>query len=249
MRNPVFDIENWREIGATLAQNKTRTFMTAFGIFWGTAILALLIGGSKGLKSFMARNFEGFATNVAIVSPWRTTKPYKGFNKGMEVTFNTRDIAMVRRAIPEIDALSVVNAMGASATYGQKSSSATLTGVESEYSKIFTPIIYEGRYLNASDDANDRKICVLGKRVANELFGTGSAIGKEISVNGIYYKVVGVAGQTSEISIMSKIDDSILIPNSLLRRSYNMGDDVGMFLFTIKQGYSPSEYEGRIRRM
>ncbi len=249
MKNPVFDIENWREIGATLAQNKTRTFMTAFGIFWGTAILALLIGGSKGLKSFMARNFEGFATNVAIVSPWRTTKPYKGFNKGMEVSFNTRDIAMVRRAIPEIDALSVVNAMGASASYGQKSSSATLTGVESEYSKIFTPIIYEGRYLNASDDANDRKICVLGKRVANELFGTGSAVGKEISVNGIYYKVVGVAGQTSEISIMSKIDDSILIPNSLLRRSYNMGDDVGMFLFTIKQGHSPSEYEGRIRRI
>ena len=59
MKNPVFDIENWREIGTTLAQNKTRTFMTAFGIFWGTAILALLIGGSEGLKHFMSRNFEG----------------------------------------------------------------------------------------------------------------------------------------------------------------------------------------------
>lgn len=33
MKNPIFDIENWREIGTTLAQNKTRTFMTAFGIF------------------------------------------------------------------------------------------------------------------------------------------------------------------------------------------------------------------------
>lgn len=83
MRNPIFDIENWREIGATLAQNKTRTFMTGFGIFWGTAILALLIGGSEGLKHFMSRNFEGFATNVAIVFPGRTTKNYAGFNKGM----------------------------------------------------------------------------------------------------------------------------------------------------------------------
>lgn len=46
MRNPVFDIDNWREIGATLSQNKTRTFLTAFGIFWGTAILALLLGAS-----------------------------------------------------------------------------------------------------------------------------------------------------------------------------------------------------------
>ena len=42
MRSPLFDIENSREIGATLARNKTRTFMTAFGIFWGTAMLAML---------------------------------------------------------------------------------------------------------------------------------------------------------------------------------------------------------------
>ena len=98
MRNPIFDIENWREIGTTLAQNKTRTFMTAFGIFWGTAILALLIGGSSGLKHFMSRNFEGFATNVAMVFPGRTTMPYAGFNKGMELKLNLQDVVNIRRA-------------------------------------------------------------------------------------------------------------------------------------------------------
>lgn len=33
MNNPLFDLDNWREIGTTLARNKTRTFLTAFGIF------------------------------------------------------------------------------------------------------------------------------------------------------------------------------------------------------------------------
>lgn len=108
MRNPIFDIENWREIGATLAQNKTRTFMTGFGIFWGTAILALLIGGSEGLKHFMSRNFEGFATNVAIVFPGRTTKNYAGFNKGMEVKLDILDVSNLRRAIPQIENSSAV---------------------------------------------------------------------------------------------------------------------------------------------
>ncbi len=79
--------------------------MTAFGIFWGTAILAMLIGGSKGLKSFMSRNFEGFATNVAIVFPGRTTVSYGGFNKGMEVQLNLQDVINIRRAIPEIEKL------------------------------------------------------------------------------------------------------------------------------------------------
>ena len=49
----IFDIENWREITATLARNKTRTFLTAFGIFWGTAMLAMLWGGSQGFMGMM----------------------------------------------------------------------------------------------------------------------------------------------------------------------------------------------------
>ena len=42
MKLAIFDLDNWREIGATLSRNKTRTFLTAFGIFWGTAMLAML---------------------------------------------------------------------------------------------------------------------------------------------------------------------------------------------------------------
>lgn len=53
MINPIFDIENWKEIFATLSRNKTRTFLTAFGIFWGTAMLAMLLGGADGLKALM----------------------------------------------------------------------------------------------------------------------------------------------------------------------------------------------------
>ena len=92
MRSPLFDIENWREIGATLARNKTRTFMTAFGIFWGTAMLAMLWGGSKGAKDLMMRNFDGLATNMGAINTWRTTISYNGYNKGMSWDLNTRDV-------------------------------------------------------------------------------------------------------------------------------------------------------------
>lgn len=249
MRNPIFDIENWREIGTTLAQNKTRTFMTAFGIFWGTAILALLIGGSKGLKNFMGRNFEGFATNVAIVFPGRTTKPYAGFNKGMDLQLNLQDVINIRRAVPQIEHSSAVNFLWGNAMYGQKKSNAQLTGVESNYDKIFIPIIKEGRFINESDNVNNRKVAVIGKKVAEELFGTGSATGKEISINDIYYKVIGVAAQTSEISIGAQLDESIVIPYNTMRSSYNMGNDVNMFLMTFKSGYAPGDYEKTIRRL
>ena len=250
MNNPVFDLDNWREIGATLSQNKTRTVMTAFGIFWGTAILAILIGGADGFKSFMSMKFDGFATNMGLLWPNRTTKSYAGFNKGRTYNFSVKDDEQMRASIPEIDAFTVINNLGATALYGTRSSSTSLMGVQSEYSRIVIPTMYQGRFLNASDDAMGRKVCVVGKHVANDLFGVGDAVGKEISVNGIYYKVVGVAGQgSSEVSIMGSIDDSVIISNDNLRRAYNLGDDVGAIMFTAKTGTKPSQLKDAMTRI
>ncbi|MCM1522771.1 MAG: ABC transporter permease [Muribaculaceae bacterium] len=249
MKLTIFDIDNWQEIGVTLAQNKTRTFMTGFGIFWGTAILALLMGGSDGLKHFMSRNFEGFATNAAAIFPGKTSKPYGGFNKGMPLELNITDVDNIRRAIPQIDSSSAVNFLSINALYGQKKSSAQLTGVEAEYCRIFEPVIYEGRFINEADDANSRKVCVLGLEVAHELFGAGSALGRDVDLNGIYYKVVGVVGQTSEVNIGAKMDNSVFIPYNSMRNSYNLGRKVNMFMMTFKQGYSPADYEPTLRRL
>ncbi|WP_302573761.1 ABC transporter permease [uncultured Duncaniella sp.] len=249
MKNPIFDIENWREIGTTLAQNKTRTFMTGFGIFWGTAMLALLLGGAEGLKHFMSRNFEGFATNAATIFPERTTKSYAGFNKGMALEMNLQDADNIRRAIPDIENSSSVNFMWANALYGDKKSNAQLTGVENKYDKIFEPIIFDGRFLNEADNANYRKVCVLGKKVASELFGTASGVGNDIQLNGIYYKVIGVVGQTSEITIGANMDESIFIPSSSMRRSYNLGDRIDIFMMTFRQGTKPGNYEKQLRRI
>lgn len=249
MKNPIFDIENWREIGTTLAQNKTRTFMTAFGIFWGTAILAMLIGGSRGLKTFMSRNFEGFATNVAIVFPGRTTKSYAGFNKGMELEMNLQDVINIRRALPQIDQSSAVNYLWGNVLYGQNSTSAQLTGVESGYDKIFEPKMYEGRFINEADNMHSRKVCVLGKKAADELFVNETAVGHDVSINGIYYKVIGVAGQTSEIRMGAELDESVIIPYNSMRANYNLGTKVDMFMMTFKSEYAPGDYEETVRRL
>ena len=61
------DIDTYKEILDTLTRNKSRSFLTGFGIFWGVFMLVTLIGGGKGLKEMLSNNFEGFATNSAIV--------------------------------------------------------------------------------------------------------------------------------------------------------------------------------------
>lgn len=249
MKLAILDIENWKEIGATLARNKTRTFLTAFGIFWGTAMLAMLMGGAQGMENLLRRNFEGFATNTAVMFPGRTTMSYKGFNKGTTWNLTFTDLQNMRESIPEITAITGINFIGATVGKGTLSTTTTAEGVESDYSKIFEPKILEGRFINSSDDVLDRKVCVIGKNVANDLFPNSSPVGEYIEVNGVYFKIVGVAYQTSEVNIGAKLDDAVLIPMNIFRRAFNQGEDLGGMMFTAEDGVSPTELRPRIQHI
>ena len=248
MKNPIFDIDNWKEITATLARNKTRTFLTAFGIFWGTAMLALLWGGSQGMQGMLMKNFDGFATNSCTVFPNRTTIPYKGFKKGMRWSLTQTDVDNIRRACPEIDSSTGMLQYSATIGYSDKSYSGSIQGVEQGYADINTPQMFEGRFINDVDERSNKKVCVLGKRIAGELFGDVSPLGKFVLIDNIYYLVVGVAGQKSQASIGGSIDESALIPLSTMRRAYNVGVRIDYFIYTTKTGVKPSSLRPRIMR-
>ena len=249
MKTSFFDIENWREIGATLARNKTRTFLTAFGIFWGTAMLAMLFGGAQGFEGVMRRNFAGFSTNLGGCIPDRRTEPYKGFNKGSTWTMTTQDVELIRELAPAIEYSTEMNQKSATAAYGTKTKSTSVAGVEGDYSKIMTPVISDGRFINNSDVSLERKVAVLGKNVATSLFGNDSPVGKYVSLDGLYFLVVGVASQLSDASIGLRIDDGVILPSSTMRRACNWGNSVGVFIYTAPQGHSPAENESVIRRI
>lgn len=248
MKNPIFDIENWREIGATLARNKTRTFLTAFGIFWGTAMLAMLWGGAGGLKGLLMRNFNGTDTNMGVIFPGRTTKPYKGFNKGMRVVMNETDIADIRRITPGLEHSSGVCSNGATVAYNTTSKSVTATGLEPDFFKIQTPLLMKGRLINERDVFGLKKVITIGKNLAEELFGTEDPIGKFVSVNGVYFQVVGVVAQYSEANIGARLDDNIQMPANTMRRAFNMGQNVDFFIFTARQGVNPGDLKPYIVR-
>lgn len=103
------DIDRWEEILITITRNKTRSLLTAFGIFWGIFMLVALMGGSQGLKDMMAANFKGFATNSGFTVNSQTSKAYKGFRKGRWWNMEESDLERIRQAVPGIDILTPCN--------------------------------------------------------------------------------------------------------------------------------------------
>ncbi len=248
MKTNIFDIDNWREIGATLARNKTRTFLTAFGIFWGTAMLAMLWGGGQGMRGMMMSNFEGFATNSGVLFPGRTTMPYRGYQKGMSWSMTQTDIDLMRRTIPEAEAFSPIISYSSTTKYKDRSKSTGMLGVDERFAEINVPVIRQGRFINSTDVAADRKVCVLGKNVAAELFGADSPIGEFVEVDRVFYRVIGVASQKSRASIGSDMAESIVLPISTMRRTYNMGERIHFALFICRDGHTPTEIRPKIER-
>ncbi|MBD5233184.1 MAG: ABC transporter permease [Bacteroidales bacterium] len=249
MKLMLFDPENWREIGTTLARNKTRTFLTAFGIFWGTAMLAMLWGGAHGFEGIMRRNFAGMATNLGGISASSRTMSYKGFNKGSYWQLNFDDINAIKRVAPAIEDCSEVISRWGNAVYGTRSKGSQVLGVGEGYSRIVEPLIVSGRFINASDIANTRKVVVIGRNRAADLFGNDDAVGKYITLNGVHFRCIGVASQLGEGGIGGNINDMYIIPSPTMRLAFNTGNRISYFVYTAPAGHSPKESQDAIRRV
>lgn len=250
MNVPIFDIENWKEIGSTLSRNKTRTFLTGFGIFWGVAMLALLMGGARITKTTLSSIFAGFATNTAGIISNTTTMPYKGNAKGRRWRMTLTDVERIRQSVPELKAIVPIFESWGDATCrnGRFSYAGSALGAVPEYQEINKPKIYCGRFINEADEAQERKVVVLGKKIANEIFPTEpNPVGKTIQINGVTYSVIGVAGNYGEASINGPIDEKAVIPSKTFRKTFARADKVDFLVFAAKDGVRIKDIIPRIR--
>lgn len=239
-----FDLDTFNEILLTITRNKTRSLLTAFGVFWGIFMLVTLMGGGNGFKALMSTTFEGFAQNSAFVWPQRTGEAYKGFRKGRWWNLEQTDMVRVRQ-IEGVDIVTCVqNRWGVTAVYqDKKSEGAIVKGLYPEYNSIEDQKVKYGRFINDIDILEKRKVCFIGKKVSEELFGKDvNPCGKLIKADGIYYQVIGMAGDTnSNMQINGSADESLSIPFSTYAAAYNIGSDIGLMCLTMKPGYKVTE--------
>jgi len=246
-----FDIDSFRETADSLTRNRRRTILTGFGVFWGLFMLLFMIGGGQGLKGLLEENFGGFATNTMVLISSNTSKPYKGLPEGRYWNFTRTDIERLKQMIPELDVVSpMIGGGGNTVEYGEYSATATLRGVSADYCKIEQPKLRYGRYLNDTDIKMERKVCVIGKRIYKQLFPDGGdPCGKFVKVGNIYFQIIGVDFNTSNISINTNSSYSLMIPETLAATVYNRGNMVDIICVTAKGGIHTSVLEPRIRSL
>jgi len=247
----MFDIDRWQEIWFTITHNKSRSVLTAFGVFWGMFMLVVMVGAGVALKKGMSKNIEGFATNSMFVWTQPTSVPYKGFIKGRNWNMQNEDIPLLINKIPEIQYLAPVLFGGGTSnnvTRNDKSGSYGVKGNYPAYNQIDQSKMIYGRYINDIDIAEKRKVCVIGERVYQVLFPKDeNPIGKNIQVNGIYFQVVGVTRHTSDIiNIGGNAEESVVLPFSTMQQAFNQGTIVHFMAITAKPGIKVKVIEDKV---
>ena len=243
------DIDTFREIGDSLFRNKRRTLLTGFGIFWGLFMLLFLVGGGNGLKQMLSMNFEGFATNTIVIISSNTSKPWKGMKEGRYWQLDRKDVERLRTLMPELDVVAPqVSNWGQTATYKGNSSSVSIKGISGDYHKVEAPLLKYGRTISDADVEQERKVCVIGKRVYNDLFPEGDdPCGRYIQVGSVFLRIIGVDYSSGNISINGSASESVMMPFSVAAQLYKRGNNVDIICMTGKKGVKMSTLEGRIR--
>ncbi|NRD18990.1 ABC transporter permease [Winogradskyella eckloniae] len=248
----MFSRDRWDEILEALNANKFRTFLTAFGVFWGITILVLLLALTNGLKNGVTADFGNFATNSMFMWTQGTSKPYKGMPKGRYFNYKIGDVAAIKSEFPEIKYVSPRNQLGGynganNVTRGTKTGAFEIYGDYPEYIKQQPMDIIQGRFISYSDINAKRKVCVIGTGVEAGLYDKGEEVlGTYIKVNGVNFLVVGTFKMSNSQGDSEQDASTIYMPFTTFGQAFNRGESVGWMAITAVDGISITTLKDRI---
>jgi putative ABC transport system permease protein len=246
----MFDTDRWKEIINVLKKNKLRSFLTAFGVFWGIFMLIVMSGAGRGLENGITEGVGQIATNSFFMWTNRTSEPYQGLRRGRWWSFKNEDVDFIRRHVSEADIVAprlFAFGSGNNTVRGERSARFHIKGDYPEWDLIDPATVLKGRWLNQVDIDQRRKVVVVGEQVIKELFNIDeNPIGEYIRVNGMYYQIVGVVKPISNINMNGRTEESIFMPFTTMQVAYNYGNQVHLMGITAKPGYSAAVVENKV---
>jgi putative ABC transport system permease protein len=213
------------EFARDLRAQKLRTFLTVFGIVWGTVAIVVLLAFGMGFKRQMAVNMHGIGESIAIMFPGSTTKAFGGFGIGRPIRLTEDDASLLATQIPEIrDVSPEYSSQETPVRLGENIVNSLVAGIYPVYGDMRNIIAAPGgRFINDPDMGGRRRVVVLGDGVKDQLFGESEAIGRVIMIGEVPFTVVGVMLPKTQNSSYNRRDkDRVFIPASTFSSIYGV---------------------------
>ncbi|GAA1269681.1 ABC transporter permease [Planotetraspora silvatica] len=171
-----------------LRVNRLRSTLTMLGVIIGVLAVVILVAIGTGAKNAVEKEIAGLGSNIILVVPGQVGLGAAPTQSRLDLT----DVAYVRRVVGDPSKVTVAVNSGESVRVGRNEVFATLTGTDENMQNIFDRPLRRGRYMTATDVDTRRRVTVLGSEVAGKLFGDVDPIGRQATIAGVRFRVIGV---------------------------------------------------------
>jgi ABC-type lipoprotein export system ATPase subunit/ABC-type antimicrobial peptide transport system permease subunit len=197
-----------------LRRNKTRSFLTTLGILIGVAAVIAMMEIGQGSKNALQATIASMGANILLVQPGAATSGGVSFGMGSIMTLTPDDATELLRQCPAVSDVAPIVRARSQVVYGNKNwVPLYIYGTSPSYLDVrdWTEMD-EGNMFQDQDVRNASKVCVIGETIVRELFNGESALGKEVRIQNVGFKVVGVLSRKGANMMGMDQDDIVLAP-------------------------------------
>jgi putative ABC transport system permease protein len=197
---------------SALARDKLRTALTMLGITIGIAAVICTVAIGEGGSSRIREQLRNLGDNFVWVEAGSRNVKGVRTGTGETKTLTARDAKAILEAVPLIKSASPQVDARIQVIYGNNNWNTVYRGVSPEYLTIRRWAIESGNCFTQQDVATSANVCVLGRSLAEQLFGDEDPIGKTIRLRDQPFRVLGALRPKGENAMGQDQDDFLMIP-------------------------------------
>jgi putative ABC transport system permease protein len=199
-----------------LRGNWVRTSLSTLGITIGIFSIITVLALVDSLERNVKKSIDSLGKDVIIIDKWAWdfSGDYKWWKFMNRPNPSFHELKPIEQNSTLAEAACYIANIG-SVTIEQGSNSASgvsLSGVTYDYYKVKEFNLSEGRYFSESEMNNGTAVAVIGYTLAENLFPSGHAEGKEVFIKKRKYKIIGVIEKQGENMFGSQFDNLIVVP-------------------------------------
>ncbi len=226
--------ENLRQAMDALRTHKLRSALTIFGVVLGVSVIMLVAALITGFDAQIQENVKQFGADTAFVTKWDQGR-HGGpppLEERQRKPLTLEDARALEERCPAVKNVTVFITSDWDVAHAVRTKSGEVTGIDFRGVQANFGLVYAnaatlaGRFISEGDDLHKEKVVMLGENVAPVLFPEGNPIGKDVTIDGSSFQVIGVVEKPKGGFGMGDEDRRVLIPFSTFRKTFPSATEI-----------------------
>jgi len=196
----------------SIVKNKMRTLLTMLGVIIGVGAVIVMVAIGQGAKAQIQARIDNLGTNLVVITQGASQSGGVSQGAGTSNRLTLADYDALKRESTVFTGVSPVIMAPTQVIGGLGNWRTGVNGVSLDYQAIRAWPVASGRYFDDTDVRSMRKVAVIGKTIADNLFAGQDAVGQQIRLRDVPFDIIGVLTPKGQTAEGRDQDDVILSP-------------------------------------